>query len=59
LANESCNDWKHLGGKLEKHELTPKHIKNMNTRFEALRQMCRNDGIDSMMLEHIKKENVH
>jgi hypothetical protein len=31
LANEGCNDWKHLGGKLEKHELTPEHIKDMNT----------------------------
>ena len=29
LANEGWNDWKHLGGKLEKHELTPEHIKNM------------------------------
>jgi hypothetical protein len=28
LANEGCNDWKHLGGKLKKHELTPEHTKH-------------------------------
>jgi hypothetical protein len=56
---EGCNDWKHLGGKLEKHELTPEHIKNMNTWLEALRRMSRNDGIDNMMMEQIKKEKLH
>jgi hypothetical protein len=57
LANDGCVDWKHLGGKLEKHELTPDHIKNLNTWLEALRRMSRNDGIDSMMLELIKKKS--
>jgi hypothetical protein len=59
LANESCNDWKNLGGKLEKHELTPGHIKTLNTWLKALRRMSRDDGIDNMMLEQIKKENLH
>jgi hypothetical protein len=59
LANEGCNDWKHLGGKLEKHELTPEHIKNMNTWLEALRRLSRNDGIDNMMLEQIKKGKLN
>ena len=89
LANEGCNDWKHLGGKLEKHELTPEHIiplnaelnpichllalleahhilhvsrirvKNIKTWLEALRRMSRNDGIDNMMLEQIKKGKLH
>jgi hypothetical protein len=59
LANVGCNDWKHVGGKLEKHELTPEHIKNKNTWLEALRRMSRNDGIDNVMLEQIKKEKLH
>ena len=59
LANEGCNDWKHFGGKLQKHELNPEHIKNMKTWLEALRWMSRNDGIDNMMLEQIKKEKLH
>jgi hypothetical protein len=59
LANEGCNNWKHLGGKLEKHKLTPERIKNMNTWLEALRWMSRNDGIDNVMLEQIKKEKLY
>jgi hypothetical protein len=59
LANEGCNDWKHLGGKLEKHELTPGHIKNMYTCLKTLRRMSRNDGIETMMLEQIKKEKLN
>jgi hypothetical protein len=59
LTNEGCNDWKHLGGKLEEHGLTPEHIKSINTRLEALRRMHRNDGTDNMMLEQIKKEKFN
>jgi len=59
LANEGCNDWKHLGGKLAKHKLTPEHIKNMKTWLQALRRMSRNDGIDGMMLGQIKKGKLH
>jgi hypothetical protein len=59
LANEVCNDWKHLEGKLEKHELTAEHSKDMNTWLEALRWMSRNDGIDKMILEGIKKGKLN
>jgi hypothetical protein len=56
FANESCHVWKRIGGKLKKHELTPEHIKNVNTWLEALRRLSRNDEIDNMVLELIKKE---
>jgi hypothetical protein len=31
----------------------------MNPWLEALRRMSRNDGINNMMLEQIKKEKLH
>jgi len=31
----------------------------MKTWLEALRRMSRNDGIDNIMLEQIKKEELH
>jgi hypothetical protein len=34
LANEGCNDWKHLGGKLEKHKFTPEHINTFTAKFD-------------------------
>ena len=59
LANEGCKDWKHLGEKLKAHEISKRHIESMQKWLEAVKQMSRVDGIDIMMLEHIKKEKLH
>ncbi|XP_068108911.1 zinc finger MYM-type protein 1-like [Hyperolius riggenbachi] len=59
MANEGCCDWKHLGEKLQQHEISGNHVKCVKVWLESAQRMSSGSAINNIMVEQIRKEKLH
>ncbi|XP_068336625.1 uncharacterized protein [Pyrus communis] len=59
LANEGYKDWTHLNVRLKEHENSFDHISNMTTWIDLCLRLQKNETIDKVVQDQIKKEKEH
>ena len=59
LANEGYKDWTHLNVRLKEHENSFDHISNMTTWIDLRLRLQKNETIDKVVQDQIKKEKEH
>ncbi|CAN6584094.1 unnamed protein product [Malus baccata var. baccata] len=59
LANDGYRDWTHLNVRLKEHENSFDHISNMTTWIDLRLRLQKNETIDKVVQDQIKKEKEH
>ena len=59
MVNEGFDDWSHLSTRIQEHEITMEHLKNMTTWYELRLRFNKGDTIDKSAQKQIEKEKEH
>jgi hypothetical protein len=59
LANEGCNDWSHIVGRLKDHETSVDHVLSMTNWYELRSRLDKHQTIDKTAQRQFEKEKDH